>query len=152
MTSSQNSGNEPTPNKLHAIQLIAVQVTALSIQVHADPSELKNCEGILQLESTHSPYDEEKKSLEVRVRAIISEESESPLSLEVEIVGVFKVDEDRFPKPYINDWAKTNAPLVLYPFVREQIYSLSVRVGATGLMVPLIEIPTFRVVAPQVES
>lgn len=139
-------------NRLHAIQLVAVQPMELSIRVHADPSELEDFEGLVKLESAHSPYDEEDKTLQVRVRATIPEEVGQLISLHVEIVGAFKVDENRFDKKHIEAWANLNAPLVLYPFLREQVFSLSVRVGVQGLIVPLIEVPTFNVVSANTDN
>lgn len=148
LSDSPKTQQEGVPHKLHAIQLVAVQPLVLSVSVQCDPEEMKNFEGSIQLESSHSEYDEENKVLQVKVRALIPEECNLPLSLHVEIVGAFKVDESQFRKDDIDSWARKNAPLVLYPFLREQVFSLSVRVGAPGLIIPLIEVPTFKVVAP----
>lgn len=137
--------------KLHAIQLLAVQPMILSISVHSDPETIKSFEGVIQLESTHTEYNEQAKTIQVKVRALISEESGFPLSLHVEITGVFKVDESRFDKQYIYSWAKKNAPMVLYPFLREQVFSLSVRAGTPGIIVPLIEVPTFKIISPSIQ-
>ena len=140
--SSESSGaNAP---KLHPIQLVAVQPLVLSISAHADPDDMKDFEGVVKLESTHTEYDELNKIIQVKVRALIPRELDLPLSLHVEIAGVFQVDEDRFSKDNVDAWATRNAPYLLYPFLREQIFSLSVRIGATGIIVPLFEIPTFR--------
>lgn len=152
MTVPDSTQPQKAQHKLHAIQLIAVQPLILSVSAQSDPDEMKNFEGTIQLESTHSDYNEELKTLHVKVRAVIPQESGLPLSMHVEILGVFQVDESQFDKKYINDWASNNAPLVLYPFLREQVFSLSVRVGAQGLIVPLIEVPTFKVVSPTTQN
>lgn len=147
---SVGSVGEKTQVQLHAIQLMAVQIVELSIKVQVDPSELCDWSGQIQLASASSPYDQDEKTIQVRVRATVSENAENPLSLCVEVVGAFLVDESRFDRRYVEEWAQVNAPMVLYPFLREQVFSLSVRLGIQGLIVPLIEIPTFRVVAPSV--
>lgn len=139
-------GASAPPLVLHAIQLMVVQPTELSIRVAGDPSEVENFEGVVKLEAAHSAYDEDEKTIHVRVRAIIDEAEDVPLAMRVEIVGVFKVDESRFDRAHVLPWARTNAPMVLYPFLREQVFSLSQRVGARGFIVPLIEVPTFKIV------
>lgn len=147
--SSNDEVKNRLPPKLHAIQLIAVQITELSIRVTADPSTLNQFEeGFVQLQTAHTPYNEADKTVQVRVRAEVPEDKGLPVSLHVEVVGAFQVDEDKFDKQYVEAWAKSNAPLVLYPFLREQVFSLTVRVGMQGLLIPLMEVPSFKVVAP----
>jgi len=52
-------------------------------------------------------------------------------------LGIFEVDEDKFPFKFIQNWAEKNAPLILYPYLREQVFSLSSRAGFGGTLLPL---------------
>ena len=65
--------------------------------------------------------------------------------MRVVIGGVFKVDETKFAKADIDDWANRNAPFILYPYLREQAYTLTVRCGFPGIIIPLLEVPTFKI-------
>ncbi len=136
--------------KQHAVQLVAFQTTELRIKVTGDPSALDQFEGCpASLEASHSAYNEAEQTIQVRVRAVVTESEEAPLSIYVEVVGRFKVDESRFDKNDVVRWAQVNAPYTLYPYVREHVFSLASRVGAKGLIMPLLEIPTFKIVPPQ---
>ena len=44
---------------------------------------------------------------------------------------------------FLNDWAEKNAPLILVPFVRENIYSLASR-AKVNTIVPLFTLPSIR--------
>ena len=61
----------------------------------------------------------------------------------VEILGLFNVDDERFPIKSVHSWAKQNAPLILYPYLREQVFSLTSRAGFEGTLLPLFQVPTF---------
>lgn len=148
MTENTRTGPNEMPVKHHAIQLVAFQTTELRVQVLGDLSKLETFEDCAAtLETSHTAYNEEEQTIQVRVRAVVAESEDVPMSLYVEVVGLFKVDETRFNKSYVEDWAKSNAPLVLYPYVREHVFSLSTRLGIKGLIMPLLEVPTFKVVS-----
>ncbi len=70
--------------------------------------------------------------------------AKAPFVLKVELIGLFTVDPERFPIEHVDQWARTNAPLVLYPYLREQVYGLTSRAGFNATLLPLLEIPTFR--------
>ncbi|MBD8116832.1 protein-export chaperone SecB [Pantoea agglomerans] len=148
--------------KLHATQLKALQVFKLGIEVHdphvalSDNFEL----GEFSIENGHTEFNEETKSINVRMRvragrfAIdddnLAEKNDEflgqALSLIVEVGGVFNIDTEQFPAEHIHDWAEKNAPLVLYPYLREQVYGLSTRVGIKPVLLPLLEVPTMKFV------
>ena len=141
------------PYRMHAIQLVNLRVSDLAI--HADLSISQDeKDGEFSMECAHSDYDSESKQIQVKVVIRIGDESGTdgerkvPFTLEVAIHGIFEVDESRFDIQYIEDWATKNAPLVLYPYAREQVYSLTTRAGFKESLLPLLEIPTFKVVAP----
>lgn len=137
------------PYKQHAIQLVALKVLELSIKANPeveDPHSQQIGEANLSLVTGYTKYDEEEHKIGVKISAEISEEHEAlPFTLRVELVGIFDVDESRFPIMHIESWAKTNAPLVLYSYLREQVYGLTTRAGFPGMLLPLFEIPTFKV-------
>lgn len=134
--------------KPHAIQLVSLRVVELAIKV--DVTAPKDTElGEFSIETASSKYNAEKHRINVKMRVVSGENDEDgPLQLKVEVVGVFKVDESAFPVDKIAHWADHNAPLILYPYVRENVYSLTNRAGFSQALLPLLEIPTFRVTAP----
>ncbi|MGC0833528.1 hypothetical protein [Pantoea agglomerans] len=150
------------PYKLHATQLKALQVFKLGIEVHdpnvalSDSFEL----GEFTIENGHSEFNADASSINVRMRVRAGhfaidddnsaekndEFSGQALSLIVEVGGIFSIDLEQFPSEHIYDWAEKNAPLVLYPYLREQVYGLSTRVGIKPVLLPLLEVPTMKFV------
>lgn len=141
------------PIKKHAIQLVSLKVLELFIKANPnmdDPHSQKIDEAEFSLVTGYSEYHKEEHKIVIKISAEIGvDEVAAPFLLRVELAGVFDVDESRFPIMHIESWAKTNAPLVLYPYLREQVYGLTNRAGFAGMLLPLIEIPTFKVVLPQ---
>jgi preprotein translocase subunit SecB len=140
---------EKKPYNLHAIQLNELRVSELSIQV--DLSVPRDAPiGSFGIETGRSEYDKDAHQIQVKMRVLMGkdEQEKTPFQLTVELYGLFEVDESRFDVRFIEDWAEKNAPLVLYPYLREQVYSLTGRAGFPEALLPLFEIPTFRVTAP----
>lgn len=137
---------------LHPIQLISLNVIELYIKVNQPPesSDLNLEEKDFSLRTGRSDYDEENHIIQVGVKLEIGGEEgqESHFTLKVVLGGVFKVDETKFQKVHIQDWAKRNAPIILYPYLREQAFALTVRCGFPGIILPLLEVPTFKIGAP----
>lgn len=138
------SGNKKL-NKKHAIQLQDLKVLQLSIVVRSSSQAIPAVEEF-HLYHGHSTYDNEKGIIAVKLGVEIDSEidEKSPFDLKVEILGFFKVDKNNFNIDYLEDWAARNAPLVLYPYIREQVYSLTSRAGFNGMLLPLFEVPTFK--------
>lgn len=137
--------------KEHAIQLVSLQVMKLNIEIH-DSSILEAKEfnpGKFAVETGASEFNTDEKLIHVMMRVMIgrhnSENTEDPVSIHVELGGVFEVNTDNFPMEYINEWADRNAPLVIYPYVREHVYGLTSRAGLPPILLPLFEVPTFKV-------
>lgn len=153
---SEITSNEPSKGrsyKLHAIQLVNLRVSDLVIHANLSvPQDEKD--GNFSIECGHSKYDNESKQIQVKIAIRIGDassdvgERDVPFTLEVVMHGLFEVDESRFDIQYIEDWARKNAPLILYPYAREQVYSLTSRAGFKESLLPLLEIPTFKVTAP----
>ncbi|MEK8021109.1 MAG: protein-export chaperone SecB [Candidatus Parabeggiatoa sp.] len=129
----------------HPIQLKALKVLELSIKVIHEPDQQTSPDGgKFSLFHGQSEYDQEKKAIAVKIGVEIGREvEESPFDLRVEILGLFNVDEDKFPIKSVHSWAKQNAPLILYPYLREQVFSLTSRAGFEGTLLPLFQVPTF---------
>ncbi|NGZ14973.1 hypothetical protein HGG78_14640 [Vibrio aestuarianus] len=143
----------------HPIQLRDIKVLKLSISDNPKfDKEIENEDfsdfGFYHM---HSDYDPETKVFAVRVRAVIGqdpdcmskEESDlqspiSPFDLDVELVGFFQVDESGFDIKHIDSFAERNAPLIVYPYLREHVYSLTTRAGYDSALLPLFEVPAFR--------
>lgn len=134
--------------KKHAIQLVDLKIIELSFQARnssafRDDLEIEE----LSLISGYTDFDEKNKTINVKVKATIGDDDDDyPLRLIVDIRGKFSVNTDEFEIENIESWAKRNAPLILYPYVRENVYSLSSRVGLKDVLLPLLEIPSFKII------
>ncbi|HEF5786342.1 hypothetical protein WK80_29850 [Burkholderia multivorans] len=142
--------NKPYP--LHAIQLADLRVVEVSLRANMDVAK-SDPPGTFELTTGHGVYDAEHKRIQVKVAATMGhqDDGKSPFALKVELVGMFIADTSRFPEEHITQWARTNAPMVLYPYLREQVYGLALRAGYTATLLPLLEIPTFRLM-PQADG
>lgn len=141
----------------HPIQLREVKVLKLSIEANPEFDE-DNCSKEISdfgFYHMHSDYDAEAKAFWVRVKATIGsndecdeqpedEQEQSPFHMEVELVGLFSVDESAFPAEQVESFARQNAPLIVYPYLREHVYSLTNRAGFESTLLPLFEVPVFR--------
>ncbi|MDA3898586.1 MAG: protein-export chaperone SecB [Desulfobacteraceae bacterium] len=133
--------------KVYGIQLENISVVELHIQTNREPdfNETPNEEEI-KVSFGHSEYDSENKVFLVAAKLEIGvkEDSKSPYSLKVEIVGNFCVDENEFSVSQIDDWAERNAPFILYPYIREHTYALMIRSGFKPIILPLLETPVLQ--------
>lgn len=135
---------------LHAIQLVGIKILELSIVVNPDIiTENARTDfdgaGPFSWNIGHSDYDHERKGIVVKAIINMGEEEKSPFKLKIEMAGIFEVDESRFPLIHIEHWASNNAPLVLYPYLRELAYGLTTRAGFPGVLLPLLQVPTFKI-------
>lgn len=135
--------------KKHGIQLVSIQTIEMSIKVNS-LEEAKMLEtGDFSLEVARSEYNKEAKTINVMATLFIQETSETgktnPFYLKVSIIGEFEVDEDNFPKKHVEDWAEKASMFVLYPYIREVTYTLTSRCGIDAVILPLFEVPTYKV-------
>lgn len=138
-----------TGPKKHGIQLVSIQTIEMSIKVNS-LEEAKMLEsGDFSLEVARSAYNEESKTINVMATLFIRDDSgagrTNPFNLKVSIVGEFEVDEKNFPPKYVEDWAEKASMFVLYPYIREITYTLTNRCGIDAVILPLFEVPTFKV-------
>jgi preprotein translocase subunit SecB len=136
---------QPTFKRLHAIQLSSVKVVELFIKSNRPPDASIEAEGgDFNFSSAHSSYDPESKIIRVTVAIEIGMEDKpkTPFSMKIRLVGFFKVDEDKFNITHIGHWAEHNAPMILFPYIREHAFALSARCGFRPVLLPLLEVPT----------
>ncbi|EJG1716311.1 TPA: protein-export chaperone SecB [Vibrio parahaemolyticus] len=140
----------------HPIQLREIKVLKLSIEDNPDfekdhaPEDFSDFGFYHQ----HSDYDSEAQVFWVKVKAVVGrpedgcktehDPKEAPFNMEVELVGLFSVDENSFNIEHIDSFARRNAPLVMYPYLREHVYSLTSRAGYDSTLLPLFEVPAFK--------
>lgn len=140
------SQNQP---KKHGIQLVGLQVAEMSIKVNSlDEAKLLDS-GDFKLEIARSDYDSEDKQIHVSAAISIgadeSESSSLPFKMNISINGLFSVNEDLFDSKYVEDWAEKAAMYVLYPYLREIAYSLTSKCGIDAVVLPLFEVPTYKI-------
>lgn len=134
---------------LHPIQLRVVNVLELSLKKKQGYEDVKELPDNAQFSLTHghSDFNEENRQICINVMSQIEEESDFPFIMDVAIAGIFTVDVDNFPVDKIAHWARHNAPLILYPYLREHVYSLALRAGYNngGVILPLLTVPSFKI-------
>ncbi|MCO7637820.1 protein-export chaperone SecB [Pseudomonas sp. S 311-6] len=137
---------------LHPIQLMDVTIHKLDLVIN-DPRFARDYEGELSLniEIGRSDFSADDPDINIGLRVQtepITENSGSseeecvpPFSIEVEIQGHFHINLSEFPEEHVEEWAKINAPFLLLPYAREQVYGLAIRAGIRGLLFPLFVQP-----------
>lgn len=136
--------------QLHAIQLIDIKVRRLHLDILTPITEDIDVD-VTQFTFTHghTPYDPENNvfivmaSVEIGIDEDdkISDDDSTQIAMRVDVAGFFKVDESRFPVDQVEDFARRNAPLIIYPFLREHTYGLLNRAGINGIVLPLFQVP-----------
>jgi preprotein translocase subunit SecB len=133
---------------LHPIQLVNLGVKELFLRSNRPPEvsvgpEPEHC----SINVSSSSYDSELKRIAVSLKlesGIGADQTKAPYAMKIELVGIFEVDEAGFSVEHISSWAMNNAPLIMFPYLREHAYSLSSRCGFRPLLLPLLEVPTFK--------
>lgn len=133
----------------HPISIISIFPVNLSIKANEEPNPLEGRKLVYSIQSAHNNYNLKKKTIIVRLKFEIAKEEEQellpPYEMIVELVARFKVDEKKFSVDNIEDWANRNAPIVMYPYLRERVYALTIQAGFKPLLLPLVEVPTFKI-------
>lgn len=139
-----------TPLRTYPIQLAYVTVKALSFEAlrpvdvnfKIDPKNIN-------VVTTFGQFDPSDKSIQVGLGADFGwdektdpEETRGWVQMRVRLVGHFFVDDTSFPVSRLEEWGKHNAPMLLFPFLREQVFSLTVRCGIAPVALPLVYLPT----------
>lgn len=146
---------DPYPVKLRGLCVRELWINTfifptINLPEHAQP---------LLIGSAPGKYEEENKTRRVTLLAKLGEEIDpdrvtdhikaggAPFALRVRLVGEFQFDESRFPMEKIDQWSEQNAPIILFPYMREQIFSLTARSGFRPLILPLVQVPTIKVLS-----
>jgi preprotein translocase subunit SecB len=132
----------------YPIQLVYVGVRELHIETFFPPhlqTDITNAEPSLPY--AISAYDPEEQRIEISLGCDIEKvDDSSQFELRVRIVGLCQLfDSAAFPKDEVEKWALHNGPLLLYPYLREQVFNLTHRCGYTPLMLPLLKVPNFKI-------
>lgn len=132
--------------KKHPIQLKALQVVELYIKVKKPEPESSDYDKEFSFVIGRTDFEEDLGRIFVKagLEVGLDENSSSPFELRVEVVGEFLVDAARFPTNRVEEWAEFNAPMILYPYVREHAFGLTTRAGIKPILLPLLEVPTFK--------
>lgn len=135
----------------HAIQLEHVGLSKIEFTGYRSGSgEHHVSENAVEVSFSYSPYQEGSNRITLIGEAIIGELLESPSTelidanpfyLHLRLHGFFSIDADDFDVAFADDFASKNAPFLMYPFLREQVYSLAIRCGFPNVMIPLVKIP-----------
>lgn len=152
---------EPDILKLYPIQALHIGPRELHIRANEPPSEsLGMEESACEFVVGHSDYDQTEKVIKIAIkaeagRAYKQESTENaeaepkgdlpPFHLRIEMVGIFAVDDSVFPADRIYEWANSNALFIMYPYLREHVFALTARAGFKPLLLPLVEVPLFRI-------
>lgn len=162
---SMSQENE-TKLKLYPIQATHIGPRELYIKANLPPSDSLGIEeSDYTLTVGHSAYDEENKLIKIAVRIeaghpLKSEKTDagdevgpspevSAYHLRIEIEGLFVVDDSVFPAARIYEWATTNVIFILYPYLREHVFALTARSGFKPMLLPLVEVPVFKITPKQ---
>jgi preprotein translocase subunit SecB len=156
---------KPTIN--HPIQLETVRIIETTLRVF-ESNAINQDDGEevpFKFSVSFTPFNDENKSIIVGItgtygndKQYINSESDAeldintknyPFFIRVRLAGVFTVDTNNFPMVEIENWAKMNPPIVLYPFLREHIYSLASRAGIREIILPMVTLPMYKIQAKQ---
>jgi preprotein translocase subunit SecB len=134
----------------YPIQLIQLGVRELSIRADVSPDEdatiaLQDC----SIRVGHSKYNEQDKTIGVSLKLEVGKDENDPVTLRIQVIGLFQVDEGRFPMNRLLEWAMGNAPVIMLPFLREHAYALTSRCGFKPLILPLAEVNTISIEQPK---
>lgn len=129
--------------KLHPIQLKSITVTKLSIVIN-DPGVAADFEGEINFRMQRGVSDFERGNpdfavgLRAGVRPEVEDGVDPSFEIDIELSGQFHADYEEFDFDDLPRWSEVNAPLLLWPYVREQVYGLSLRAGVKGMVLPLV--------------
>jgi preprotein translocase subunit SecB len=137
----------------HPVQLVKIAIRELSVRSYSPPDPNISLENEAFNPKTtygYGDFNTTDNSIQVFLAWQIGEDkpdSNYPAYLKVDIVGFFKIiDPTKFPPDKIIEFAKVNAPFILMPYVRAEVFNLSARAGFKPLMLSLMEVPVFKLV------
>ncbi|MHB0818440.1 hypothetical protein ACYCFK_09190 [Stutzerimonas stutzeri] len=139
--------------KQHPIQLLNVFVDELrAVVLDRNSFAEKEYPKTFNYKVFSTNFDEENSTIAIKVEFSIqppedAEVADRPFSMKIVVTAAFSVDTELFPADLLEHWSFNNAPVVLIPFIRENAYALSSRIGFEPVLIPMIEVPTVKIVA-----
>jgi preprotein translocase subunit SecB len=137
----------------HAIQLEFIGVKEVIFRASRPPISIPR-ESINgpQYNLGRADYDAEQKRIQVFSKVEFATSDPKEFTFSVELVGQFVINEESFPSNLVEDWADRAAMYIILPYLREHVYSLSLRIGVNPpLMLPLLQLPKYTITAAQSE-
>jgi preprotein translocase subunit SecB len=169
MPNENPAPSEVPPPKLFPAQLRFVVPKIVHLETYVPPNSSININGApINYTTFSSPYNAQTHLIQIGIRVDAGTKQNegedpkavptdsitptAPFFLRLELVAEFEIDESVFPMPRLNEWINKNAPYTLFPFIREHIFSLTARAGFSPLILPLVELPTFKIERPDTKA
>lgn len=132
----------------HPIQLLKVDITELHFKSGNSSDPLYEIpEEMIKLSVGYTKINEQSTFVVGIMVEIGDEEVKTQKYFaKIKLVGNFHVDTTAFSETHVSMWAQQNAPVILLPFVREHLYSITLRAGFKPFILPLIQVPTARLI------
>lgn len=127
--------------KQYPVQLRHLRIMEMSIKRNEEKMGEEVLPEGFSLINGVSAFDDSDKTIMVKISAVV-DDKDAAFSLTVTLVGVFVLEDDNF-KQHIDRWAEVNAPMILYPYLREHVFSLTTKAGFPGTLLPLFQMPAF---------
>lgn len=140
-----------TEHKLHPIQIEGIKVKELFVRDNfSNETPQDDLVGKFKMKVSHSAFDAENQMITIGLVIELGEPNSiepvnGTVDLRVQLMAKFSVDTDTFPREKLEHWAQHNAPMILYPYAREQVYSLSSRALDNPILLPLLQVPTLKI-------
>lgn len=113
-----------------------VNILLLESNFRREP--LVSFENLVKNLSFNMGYSQENNLLNVMIEILWEEKNKNTQQKEIEakikMVGVFRYYDKTSVK--VEDFAKVNAPAIIFPFVREHLANLSLRAGIPPILLP----------------
>lgn len=131
--------------KFQLINIVLLECTFKRMPLDAgdpDPTENK-----LNLEITRSTSESNDLAVTLTIRLTQKREEDSIVEATIVKAGLFKILEDTEdtsdPPLSVDDFARVNAPAIIFPFIRETMASLSCKAGISPIILQPINFVDF---------
>jgi preprotein translocase subunit SecB len=146
--------DQPPSLTLYPIQATFITVREIHFVSHRPPSPTDKIEqSTISITQSATPFNEVTRRVQVTLAAEFGPGNEPspnppPFTVKVAMTGEFVIDPS-FPADKINLWVAVNAAFVIYPYLRERLYYITSQGGYPPILLPLMQIPTIKIAAPQ---
>lgn len=127
----------------HPIQLMKVDIKELFFKSNesSDPNYEFPEDHIRVGIGCSEPSEQDFFSIGIKISLGSEEDQSNKYFAKIELIGHFYIDTENFKLEHLPSWTKNNAPIVLLPFIREHLYSITLRAGFKPFILPLIQVP-----------